>query len=200
LFQPQFDIVAGNPPWINWESLPDDYRTSLIPLNQERYKLFLATGNEARHGQTKIDLSQLMFYVACDSYLKKGGKLGFVITQTLFKSQGSAGFRRFEIEKSGPLKVLQVEDLSDIQCFEGATNRTAILLVEKGRPTEYPVQYYYWQKAEEGVRIATDAPHDEVLTLVASATARGLPYLCGFGGGGGGWYDEFWIAVGAVLR
>ena len=22
LFQPKFDVIAGNPPWINWESLP----------------------------------------------------------------------------------------------------------------------------------------------------------------------------------
>jgi len=26
LFQGRFDYVAGNPPWVNWESLPDDYR------------------------------------------------------------------------------------------------------------------------------------------------------------------------------
>lgn len=26
LFQGRFDYVVGNPPWVNWESLPGDYR------------------------------------------------------------------------------------------------------------------------------------------------------------------------------
>jgi len=32
LFQGRFDYVAGNPPWVNWESLPEDYRREIAPL------------------------------------------------------------------------------------------------------------------------------------------------------------------------
>ncbi len=32
LFQGRFDYVAGNPPWVNWESLPGDYRQETKPL------------------------------------------------------------------------------------------------------------------------------------------------------------------------
>ena len=32
LFQGRFDYVAGNPPWVNWESLPRDYRDATKPL------------------------------------------------------------------------------------------------------------------------------------------------------------------------
>ncbi len=32
LFIGKVDYVAGNPPWVNWEHLPDDYRQSTAPL------------------------------------------------------------------------------------------------------------------------------------------------------------------------
>ncbi len=30
LFTSKVDYVAGNPPWVNWEYLPEDYRVSMI--------------------------------------------------------------------------------------------------------------------------------------------------------------------------
>ena len=53
LFQPRFDVIAGNPPWINWESLPDDYRQQTGPLWQH-YGLFTHTGLRARLGSQKM--------------------------------------------------------------------------------------------------------------------------------------------------
>src|SRR3990172_2728885 len=39
LFVGQFDLIVGNPPWVNWESLPEDYRNALLPINHNEYKL-----------------------------------------------------------------------------------------------------------------------------------------------------------------
>jgi methylase of polypeptide subunit release factors len=126
LFQSPFDLVAGNPPWINWESLPDDYRQQTAPLWQT-YGLFSHTGLRARLGSAKDDLSVLMLYVAADRYLKPNGKLGFVITQTIFKTEGGgAGFavcswtsenrcefcRSMIFPKSNVLKAQLIEPLS----------------------------------------------------------------------------------------
>ena len=47
--------------------------------------------------------------------------------------------------------MLQVDDLSDFQPFEGATNRTAIVTFQKGKPTKYPVSYLYWRKKAKPV-------------------------------------------------
>lgn len=90
----------------------------------------------------------MLFTYAClDNYVKDGGRLGFIITQTLFKTKGAGdGFRRFQLGDGAHFKVFQVDDLSDFQPFEGATNRTAIVTFQKGRPTKYPVPYLYWQK------------------------------------------------------
>lgn len=162
LFVGQFDFVVGNPPWVNWESLPQQYREATGPIWQ-RYDLFEHTGLRARLGSAKDDISVLMTYVALDSYLKDNGKLCFVITQSLFKTVGGGkGFRRFRLGKTGqPIKVLQVDDMVDLQPFKAATNRTAVFLCQKGEETEYPVEYHLWKKKEKG-SIAIDLSWSEV--------------------------------------
>jgi hypothetical protein len=85
LFIGRVDYVAGNPPWINWESLPGDYRDSMKPLWQS-YGLFSLSGSAGRLGGGKKDISMLFVYSVVDQYLRDGSRLGFVITQTVFKT------------------------------------------------------------------------------------------------------------------
>ena len=162
LFQPAFDCIAGNPPWINWANLPDEYRQRTASLWRV-YRLFEHSGLRARTGAAMDDLSVLMLYVAADKYLKPSGRLGFVITQSIFKTAGGGeGFRRLQLGNGEHLKVVQVDDFSSVQCFEGATNRTAVLILQKGRPTRFPVQYNYWQKTVQG-GVPTEANHEAAM-------------------------------------
>ena len=155
-----FKYVVGNPPWIAWDNLPDDYRRATMGL-WRRYGLFSLSGNEARHGGGKKDLSMLMLYTAADRYLEDRGRLGMVITQTLFQSKGAGdGFRRFRLGDDGPgLRVLRVDDLARLKPFPNASNWTATVVLEKGRPTTYPVPYFKWSRAEDSSR--PNASQDE---------------------------------------
>lgn len=169
LFQGRFDYVAGNPPWVNWSNLPNEYRQETSPLWQE-YELFPHTGLRARLGSAMDDISVLLLYVAADRYLQANAKLGFVITQTLFKTEGGgAGFRRFKIGAREPIKVLFFDDMSSLQIFEGATNRTAVVIVQRDLPTTYPIQTFYWRKRVKGASIATDASLEEVIEMTQRA-------------------------------
>jgi len=166
LFTEPVDYVAGNPPWVNWENLPEDYRQDIAPLWQA-YDLFRHKGYKAKLGGAKDDISILMTYVAHDNYLKNGGSLGFVITQSVFKTTGGGeGFRTFKYEKQGQtvrLEVMHVDDMSNFQPFEGATNRTAVFVCQKSsEPFRYPIPYVVWRKIQRG-RISQDATLDEVL-------------------------------------
>lgn len=171
VFQPlfhqnYFDYVAGNPPWINWESLPEEYRADTKPL-WERYGLFPHGGMDTILGKGKKDISMLMAYVAMDRYLKPRGKLGFVLTQSVFKTSGAGqGFRRFLLPGKVPVRVNTVDDLSELQVFEGTTNRTSIVIMEKGLPQTYPVQYAYWRKSGRGSSIRPDLQLKEVQARV----------------------------------
>ena len=159
----QFDYIVGNPPWVNWEHLPDGYRQAIAPIWMG-YGLFQQKGMRAAF--TKDDISVLMTYVAADKLLKEGGKLGFLITQSVFKSElGGKGFRQFRIlqpnGKFMPLRVLHVDDMVSLQPFEGASNRTAVMVLEKGKPTKYPAPYTVWRKVK-GARFTYDSTLEEV--------------------------------------
>ena len=167
----QFDYIVGNPPWVNWEHLPDGYRESTRNL-WIRYQLARTfTGGRPRLGAVKVDISALMTYTVMDSLLKDGGRLGFVITQSLFKTSAGSGFRRFELpphnRQKRPIKVVYVDDMVALQPFEGASNRTAVMVLEKGKPTTYPVPYTVWRKV--GRKRFT---YDSTLEEVTQATKR----------------------------
>jgi hypothetical protein len=147
VFAKPYDYVVGNPPWVNWENLPQHYRESTMPL-WHQYGLFVHSGMDVMLGKGKKDISMLCAYVATDLYLKPGGRLGFVITQSVFKTSGAAqGFRRFALPDGTGLGVVGVDDFTAFQPFEGATNRTAAFVWRKGSATTYPMRNYReWRK------------------------------------------------------
>jgi SAM-dependent methyltransferase len=166
LFQGTFDYVVGNPPWVNWEHLPDEYRRSSMRLWKE-YGLFpkREKGMQTILGAAKYDISMLMTYVAIDRYLQMNGKLGFVLSQSLFKTSGAGqGFRRFLLPDNVPFRPVAVEDMVELKPFEGAANRTSVAVFLKGKKTRYPVPYQYWKKKSKGrgSAIGFDTPYENV--------------------------------------
>ncbi|HUS70925.1 MAG TPA: N-6 DNA methylase, partial [Anaerolineae bacterium] len=191
LFQGRFDYVMGNPPWVNWESLPEEYRSSTVGLWQH-HGLFPHKGMDAILGKGKKDISMLMTYVAMDEYLKDRGRLGFLITQSVFKTSGAGqGFRRFRLGSGKPIAVVAVDDMSRLKPFEGASNRTAIVVLERGRETKYPFRSYsLWYKPAGGGVVREDVSLSEVQTekvavyrefaaLPVDETDRTSPWMTG---------------------
>lgn len=143
----QVDLVVGNPPWVNWEYLPEKYRLQSQHLWTD-YGLFAAKGR--RLSFSKEDISVLITYIVMDKFLREGGVIGFVIRQGVFKSaQNGVGFRRFRIREDCDIRVLQVDDLSGMQVFGNAVTSTALFYARKGARTSYPVPYYLWEKKPE---------------------------------------------------
>ena len=165
LFQGRFHYVAGNPPWVNWESLPADYRTETKPL-WVHHNLFPHSGMDTILGKGKKDISMLMTFVAMDDYLTDDGMLGFIITQSVFKTAGAGqGFRRFRLGSGTPVEVVAVDDLVEVAPFEGASNRTAVVIMRRGRETRYPVTYNLWRRAVKGRPVSEKATLKEATTL-----------------------------------
>jgi hypothetical protein len=162
----RFDFVIGNPPWIRWGYLSQEYREATLSMWKE-YGLFSLKGHAARLGGGEKDFSMLFTYAAADHYLKKGSKLGFLITQEVFKSKGAGeGFRNFRLGGKEPLKVLKAHDLVSIQPFEGAANKTSAIIIKKGAKTSYPVTYTVWNRKKGVGRIPTQIALPEALPLL----------------------------------
>ena len=80
-----FDFVIGNPPWIKWEFLSEEYKKKLGVLYLKIYRLYSYKGMLAGMGFAHDDISIVFTYVCMDKYLKIEGKLAFVLKQTLIK-------------------------------------------------------------------------------------------------------------------
>ena len=142
-FAGNFDYVVGNPPWIAWENLPEDYRERIKSL----YYMYGLMPKKLQ-AKVKLDHSMLFTYVVIDRYLKEGGYFGFLITQTVFVSMAGEGFRKFLLPNGVPLKVLKIHDLVELLPFEGAQNRTSMFILKKGEKTSFPIPYIKWRVKE----------------------------------------------------
>lgn len=141
-----FDYIIGNPPWVRWSKLPEAYRERVKPTC-EQYGIF---SKNKRHGGNELDISAMITYTTADKWLKKGGRLAFVITGTLFKNPSSAGFRNFQLEPKNPhslfLSPVSVDDMKAIKPFEDASNHTVVAIFDKSEKVDsYPVSYREWK-------------------------------------------------------
>jgi len=166
LFVGRFDFVVGNPPWVNWEHLPSDYR-ELSAAIWKQYKLIGPVPFKKRQSseQSKTDVSILMTYVAADKYLNNGCKLGFVITRTVFQSElGAWHFRAFRLPQNKPFQVLKVHDLDRVKPFHGqAANITSTFILQVGKETSYPVPWFSF-RPKPGLSIDEDTSYTHALT------------------------------------
>lgn len=167
IFHEKVDYIIGNPPWVNWQTLPEDYRES-IHNHWRNYKIFDFTGLKARLGSAHDDISVLLTYVVMDNFLKENGEIGFIINQNLLQAYGAgAGFRKFMIREEIPVGVKLVEDFVDVEPFKslGASNKTAIILMKKNEDTVYPVKYTKWFKKNRGIIDSEDLIDSVLLKL-----------------------------------
>jgi len=171
----KFDYVVGNPPWIRWGYLAQDYRNATLEMWKD-YGLFSLGGMAARLGGGEKDFSMLFTYAALDFYVADKGKLAFLITQEVFKSKGAGeGFRRFRLGERAHFRILKAHDLVQVQPFEGAANKTAILVARKGEPTRYPVPYTVWTRKPGVGRIPTDSPLKDALARLKKTRLSAQP-------------------------
>ncbi|MDE6184761.1 MAG: N-6 DNA methylase, partial [Lachnospiraceae bacterium] len=148
VFQKKVDYVIGNPPWIDWQNLPENYRDSIQNYWYD-YRVFDHKGQKAQLGSAHDDISVLMTYVIMDHFLKDGGRLAFVINQNLLQASGGGdGFRKFMIKEKIPVSVKSVNDFVDVEPFRslGVNNKTATIVLKKNEKTQYPIIYKKWHR------------------------------------------------------
>jgi hypothetical protein len=165
-FTERFDYVVGNPPWIAWENLPDDYRNATKDL-WNTYGLSLTLGT----GAFKKDMAMLFVARCMDRYVKDGGLFSFLIPFTIFKTRAGAGFRKHIAHK---YKILKVVDLVTLYPFEGATNRTSFIVLKKSERTIFPVPCTIWHNPRSG-GIDTKAELNQVKELTRQFNLSLIP-------------------------
>lgn len=108
-----FDVVLGNPPYVRMEHLK-----ALKPYLEKRYEV----------ASDRADL-YCYFFERGLRLLKPGGRLGFISSNTFFKT-GSGKPLRGYLRREATIEG--VVDFGDLQIFEGVTTYPAILTMKRG--------------------------------------------------------------------
>ncbi len=85
-----FSNIVGNPPWIDWKSLPAGYREKVKALCIDR-GLFSGAG---RTGGINLNVCALITHVAASNWLSKDGRLAFLMPRELANQASYEGWRR----------------------------------------------------------------------------------------------------------
>ena len=86
----RFDIIVGNPPWIDWRNLPSGYRERIKSLCIDR-GLFSGAG---RTGGINLNVCALIAHVSINNWLADDGRLAFLMPRELAYQSSYEGWRR----------------------------------------------------------------------------------------------------------
>lgn len=105
-----FDIIIGNPPWVDWKNLPSTYR--------ERIKTSVCIDNSlfsgaSRTGGINLNICALISNVSASKWLSKKGILAFLMPKTIIHQSSYEGFRAFKLSNGNRLYLQEILDWNE---------------------------------------------------------------------------------------
>jgi len=136
----QYDVIFGNPPWMNFTDLPSEYKEKLKPyvldydLVEDKRKLLL--------GGARVDIAALVIQKSIADFLTPKGKAIFFQPLSLLLNDGAHdSFRRYQVNGE-QFSLEEVYDFNGFQVFEDVFTRHGIVHYQKGKKTHFPIPYY----------------------------------------------------------
>ena len=91
---PRLDCIVGNPPWVRWNVLPENYRLTV----KSKCKLEGLFSDDTNFGGVDLNICALIANKCCEKWLSQNGRLSFLMPQNLLYNKSFQGFRNLEIE------------------------------------------------------------------------------------------------------
>ena len=105
------DFLIGNPPWLSYRYVESmDYQQFLKKALLSEHELLKRSESELI---THMELGTLFFVRCAGLYLKKGGRIAFVLPRSIFTADQHDNFRRLKF--TPPLRIDKILDLEDVR-------------------------------------------------------------------------------------
>ena len=134
-----FDIIFGNPPWLNFVDLPENYKPK---IKSEFFKYDLI--NNARDlllGGSRIDIAALVIQKTIEKNLIKSGEAVYFIPLSLLLNDGANKyFRKYSVNGVNYC-IDQVYDFSDKKVFDKVSTRYGLIHISRDKKQSFPIDY-----------------------------------------------------------
>ncbi|WP_270941625.1 Eco57I restriction-modification methylase domain-containing protein [Romboutsia lituseburensis] len=106
----EFDIIVGNPPWVDWKNLPSEYRDKIKNTVCIDNSLFSGAN---RTGGINLNICALISNVVSNRFLKENGTLAVLMPKSLIHQASYEGFRKFTLKDKGRLYLQEIHDWTE---------------------------------------------------------------------------------------
>ena len=104
----KYDMIVGNPPWVDWKSLPSVHREKIKNACVSR-KLF---SGDRRTGGINLNVCALLSNITAENWLAEHGVMAVLMPQNLLFQQSYEGYRNLYIEGDRRLYFQEIVDWS----------------------------------------------------------------------------------------
>ncbi len=161
----RFEVVVGNPPWISWTRLPQEWRDT-TSSSWKRYGLWRIPPEPGRRTRSHAtsDIATLVYATAVERYCAPGGCVGLLVPKALVTADpGGRAFRQFWLhpDKRDAYDVancdvrfapLYCDDWSTIKPFSpDAANMPIFFIARRDGRVTYPIPVSRWLR-KRGIR------------------------------------------------
>jgi hypothetical protein len=134
-----WDILLGNPPWLNFTDLPDEEKEDLKALFKH-YGL-VGKGRHILLGHSRIDLAALIIQKAMQDHLKVGGEAYFFIPLSLLLNEGAHNTFRKGILAGDCFSIQEIRDFGANNVFQDVNTRCGFTALKKSEPQKDRIPY-----------------------------------------------------------
>lgn len=161
------DLVAGNPPWINWKHLPDVWQERSQPV-WDSWGLWAT--KQRGGGIPLADIATLLFARSVVTYAGDGAVVAFLLPESfLISDPGNERIRRCRLghprrsSESVRFRPLAVDDWTTIKPFSpDAANLPIGLYVRAGEAPSWPIPKTVWKRAKSRTRLGRSQHWGEI--------------------------------------
>jgi hypothetical protein len=137
-----YDIIFGNPPWMNFTELPEEYKADLKSRFLE-YDLIENT-KKVLLGGSRIDIAALVIQKSIADFLAPNGNAYFFQPLSLLLNDGAHdAFRRYQV-KGTKFSLEQVYDFKGLEVFPDVSTRHGLVHYQKNKQVKFPITYFVY--------------------------------------------------------
>ncbi|MFN0033836.1 MAG: Eco57I restriction-modification methylase domain-containing protein [Saprospiraceae bacterium] len=139
----KFDLILGNPPWMNFTDLPEGYKNQLKPKFFEHD--LIGNAKDLLLGGSRIDVAALVVQKAIAQNLRAGGTAVFFLPLSLLLNDGAnKHFRTYRINGTR-YRIETVFDFNDAGVFEGIATRYGLVKFVRDEEQHFPIPFKRWE-------------------------------------------------------